>query len=128
MGSIAHTGTLCLAAVARSRDYRGVGIDVEEVQVLPTNVVDLVLTEGERSSVEPGDELILFSAKEAVFKLWWPLAHSWLDFADVSVVVSKRTGTFLAEISSQDAESGFTLDGRFSVTAGLVLAAVALPR
>jgi 4'-phosphopantetheinyl transferase EntD len=38
---------------------------------------------------------IVFSAKETVYKAWFPLTRRWLDFADVSTTVHPD-GTFSA--------------------------------
>jgi 4'-phosphopantetheinyl transferase EntD len=125
VGSITHTRTSCIAAVARSEDILGVGIDAEELQELPPAVADLVLTLEERDDSGPHAELIAFSAKEAIYKLWWPLAGSWLDFEDVRVRLDHSAGTFLAEICPRTAGCMTTVvDGRFAVTAGMVLTAV----
>lgn len=126
VGSIAHTRTFCVTAAARARDHRGVGMDIEEEQDPAPGVVDLVLTPEERNALEPGSELIAFSAKEAAFKLWWPMTGSWLDFKDVLVSLDRRAGAFRVEIPPWTAGSPTRLDGRFAVTAGLVLTAVAL--
>jgi 4'-phosphopantetheinyl transferase EntD len=127
VGSIAHTRTVCVAAAARARDLRGLGIDLEEVQEMAPGVVDLVLTPEERDALEPGSELVAFSAKEAVFKLWWPLTGSWLGFEEVSLRVDPGTGTFRAAIAPRAADAPTRLDGRYAVTAGSVVAAVTLP-
>lgn len=127
VGSITHTRTFCAAAVARDEDHRAIGIDAEELQELPPAVADLVLTPEERDDLGPDAELIVFSAKEATYKLWWPLAGSWLGFEDVRVRLDCSAGTFLAEIRPRTA--GFlttVIDGRFAVTAGMVLTAVVM--
>jgi 4'-phosphopantetheinyl transferase EntD len=71
---------------------------------------------------------LLFCAKEAVFKAWFPLAGSWLDFADASIEFDPATATFaarlLVEVQATDGWSGrFT--GRWLVRDGLVITAIA---
>lgn len=127
VGSITHTRTFCAAAVARGEDHRGVGIDAEELQDLEPGVVGLVLTPEERDDLGPDGALIAFSAKEAVYKLWWPLTGAWLGFEDVRIRLDRSAGTFLAEISPRSA--GFpakAIGGRFAVTAGTVLTGAVL--
>ena len=41
---------------------------------------------------------LLFSAKEAVYKAWFPLAHQWLDFRQADVTIAPRGGTFTARL------------------------------
>ena len=126
VGSIAHSRTFCVAAAAHATDHRGVGIDVEEVQEMSPGVVDLVLSAAERRALDRGSELIAFSAKEATFKVWWPLTASWLDFDAVRVRLDRTSRTFRAEIRPRAAGSQIGIEGRFAVRAGLVLTAVAL--
>jgi 4'-phosphopantetheinyl transferase EntD len=72
---------------------------------------------------------ILFCAKEAVYKAWFPLTRRWLDFADVSTTVH-LDGTFRARLRVRGPRvAGVDLDGfsgRWVVGRGLVLAATSL--
>jgi 4'-phosphopantetheinyl transferase EntD len=72
---------------------------------------------------------ILFCAKEAVYKAWFPLTRRWLDFKDVSVAAHPN-GNFVAHvhvpcIAGVDLER---LVGRWMVGRGLVVAATAFSR
>ena len=77
---------------------------------------------------------ILFCAKEATYKAWFPLTHRWLGFEDAhitfSVDGSGSAGGFEARILvDPQAESGpplTSLSGRWSVDDGLVLTAIVL--
>jgi 4'-phosphopantetheinyl transferase EntD len=126
VGSITHCSSFCAAAVVADGALRGLGIDVEDRQVLPQETTELIMTPGEHATVEPGSEIVLFSAKEAVFKAWWPVTGLWLDFADVDVTLNAQAGEFRADISARVAGSNVTIDGRYALAAGLVLSAVAL--
>ena len=35
---------------------------------------------------------LLFSAKEAVYKAWYPLAERWLGFEDALIAIDRRAG------------------------------------
>jgi 4'-phosphopantetheinyl transferase EntD len=87
VGSLAHDGRDAVAALARARDFAGVGIDIEPDEDLPAEMVDLVATEAERARYAPGFLRcrILFAAKEAVFKAVHPLDGLFLDFHDIEV-------------------------------------------
>ena len=123
VGSLTHCAGYRAAAVARSGELRGVGIDAEPHAPLPAEVREFVLREEERVA-HPALHLdrIVFCAKEAVYKAWWPLTRRWLDFADVSTTVHPD-GTFDARVRGG---SGFT--GRWLVDHGLVIAATAVRR
>ena len=41
---------------------------------------------------------LLFSAKESVYKAWFPLARRWLGFEDAVVMIDPSAGTFQARL------------------------------
>jgi 4'-phosphopantetheinyl transferase EntD len=92
VGSLAHDDRVALAAVARARDFAGLGIDIEPDEDLPAEMVDLVATPAERSRY--GLNFLrgraLFVAKEAVFKAVHPLDGVFLDFQDIEVDVENQ--------------------------------------
>jgi 4'-phosphopantetheinyl transferase EntD len=73
---------------------------------------------------------LLFSAKEAVYKAWFPLAERWLGFEDATITVDLATGAFEARLLVSGPLVGAgrmqTLEGRFLVRDGLVLTAITL--
>jgi 4'-phosphopantetheinyl transferase EntD len=127
VGSMTHCAGYRAAVVARSGELCGIGIDAEPHAALPTEMLDFVLRDEERARLltlagaEPGRhwDRIVFCAKEAVYKAWFPLTGRWLDFDDVSVIVD-LDGTFGARLP------GAELDGRWKVDRGLILAATSL--
>lgn len=135
-GSITHTNSYCAAAVAPVSQVLALGIDAEPHVPLEKQVEELVCTQDERnkigepSSGSPHWTTILFSAKESVYKLWSPLAGSWLDFHDVEVELYLTEGIFSARIRPRRWVPTLPakLQGRFAVDGRLVRTAVALPR
>jgi 4'-phosphopantetheinyl transferase EntD len=127
VGSMTHCAGYRAAVVARSGELRGIGIDAEPHAPLPPDVLDLVLRDEERARLvaladaDPGThwDRLVFCAKEAVYKAWFPLTGQWLDFEDVSVTVQPG-GTFEARLR------GAELSGRWKIERGLVLAATSL--
>ena len=127
VGSMTHCAGYRAAVVARSHELGGVGIDAEPHAALPADMLDLVLRDEERARLltlagaEPGRhwDRIVFCAKEAVYKAWFPLTRRWLDFADVSVTL-RPDGTFRADVEVD------RLGGRWTVGRGLVVAATSL--
>ncbi|MGA5038913.1 4'-phosphopantetheinyl transferase family protein [Streptomyces capoamus] len=78
VGSITHCAGFRAAAVCRSRDARGLGLDAEPAAPLPARVRTRLLTPREDALVAalrlrlpglPADRL-LFSAREAAYKAW----------------------------------------------------------
>jgi 4'-phosphopantetheinyl transferase EntD len=130
VGSMTHCAGYRAAVVARSGELSGVGIDAEPHAALPTDVLDFVLRDEERArllALAEADPVlhwdrIVFCAKEAVYKAWFPLTGRWLDFEDVSVDV-RLDGTFEAHLHGAGPDD---LDGRWKVDRGLILAAASL--
>ena len=130
VGSMTHCAGYRAAVVARSHELGGVGIDAEPHAALPADMLDLVLRAEERARLltlagaEPGRhwDRIVFCAKEAVYKAWFPLTGRWLDFEDVSITVHPD-GTFEARLIGDGPRD---LEGRWKVDRGLILAAISL--
>lgn len=102
VGSITHSNNLAAAAVARSAaGLAGLGIDVEPWAGLPAPLVGSIAGAAERSHLRLLEgwrpdvpwSRVLFSAKESVFKVWYPLAGEWLDFHDTQVRFTVPPGT-----------------------------------
>jgi 4'-phosphopantetheinyl transferase EntD len=139
VGSMTHCAGYRAAAVARSGELCGVGIDAEPHAALPGATLDLVLGDEERTRLaaladaHPGLhwDRILFCAKEAVYKTWFPLTRQWLDFPDVATTV-QLDGTFHARLRIRGPRvAGVDLDGfdgRWVVGRGLVVAATSVRR
>jgi 4'-phosphopantetheinyl transferase EntD len=138
VGSITHCPGYRAAAVARSDELCALGIDAEPHAAVPEGTLELVLRDEERprllafANAHPDLhwDRILFCAKEAVYKAWFPLTRRWLDFTDVSTTLH-LDGTFLARLGVTPARiAGVDLDsfrGRWAVGHGLVFAATSVP-
>jgi 4'-phosphopantetheinyl transferase EntD len=129
-GSITHCAGYRAAAVARTADVPSLGIDAEPHAPLPPRVLPAVTTPADldhlagladRHPAVHWDRL-LFSAKEAVYKAWYPVTRRWLGFEDASLTVDPLRGTFAARIHIESPWP--VLHGRWRVAGGLVLAAV----
>lgn len=136
VGSITHCKGYCAAVAARATSVATIGIDAEIHDKLPDGVLRLVSREEERDWIgtRRGDDVhwdrVLFSAKESVFKAWFPIARRWLGFSDASVVFNPEAGTFTARFVTEcltingRETSGF--EGRYLVHGGYTFTAVAV--
>ncbi|MEU2391455.1 nuclear transport factor 2 family protein [Streptomyces sp. NPDC007369] len=120
VGSISHTEGVCAAAVAPAADVAGIGIDIEPAQPLPDEVLNLVCTPGERHQLPPGTSALLFakvvfSAKESVYKVLYPLTGRFWDFHDVELSLDLPGGGFRLD------RGPFPVRGRFRVADGFVI-------
>ena len=123
VGSITHCAGYRAAAVARASDVASIGIDAEPNEPLPDGVLSMVATPGEVAAVPElravdGPHL-LFCAKEAVYKAWYPLMQQWLGFEDAVITVD-AAGTFAVELLVP----GPPFSGRWVAAHGLVAAVV----
>ncbi len=130
VGSMTHCEGYRAAAVASAEDWSGLGIDAEVWAPLPPEVVEMVMSLSERSALGAVDpavcpDRVLFSAKESVYKVWYPMTSSWLGFEDVEVMLGD--GTFVARIGPAGLGTD-VLHGRWAVGEGLIVTAVALAR
>ena len=98
VGSITHCEGHFAAAVAHSSDIRAVGIDVERHAPIPEAVVaatswpdELAALAADSSAIWP---TVLFSAREAIYKAWYPVAGQWLGHHDVRLEIDPATGRF----------------------------------
>lgn len=105
VGSISHCAGRCAAVVEWDHRYGSVGIDVEVRNEMSLGVREL--TTHPDDAVGPGADpdvewsVLLFSARESVFKCWFPVTRSWLGHQDVlmSLDVLARTFAVAAAVS-----------------------------
>ncbi|MFE5486112.1 4'-phosphopantetheinyl transferase [Streptomyces sp. NPDC056527] len=141
VGSITHCVGYRAAAVARATDLAALGIDAEPHAPLDgTGVLTMVSSAEERAhlaelaAVRPDVhwDRALFSAKESVFKAWFPLTGRWLDFTEATVVFQPRTESFTARPHIEgplvDGVRTAAFEGVFLVSDGLVITATTVRR
>lgn len=137
IGSIAHTRKgergFCGAAVARKTALRAIGIDVEVDVPLDPRLARRILGPDEAAWVETLGEaergfwgLLVFSAKESVYKCQYPLSRKFLEFSDVEVGAPGRDGEFSATLMREAPPfaKGHRFHGRFVRRDGIVATAV----
>jgi 4'-phosphopantetheinyl transferase EntD len=74
---------------------------------------------------------LLFSAKESVYKAWFPLAGRWLGFEEAVITIDPAAGVFTARLLVPGPVTGGRpltgFSGRWTAGHGLVLTAIAVP-
>ncbi|GGK18990.1 4'-phosphopantetheinyl transferase [Pilimelia terevasa] len=132
VGSMTHCAGFRGAAVAAGAAYASLGVDAEPDAPLPEGVRDVIALPGELAGplVTAHADRLLFCAKEAVYKAWYPLAGRWLGFEEARVSLG-ADGTFHAALLVPGPPyAGRPLaafEGRWLSRDGLLLAAIALP-
>lgn len=138
VGSIAHTRSegraFCGAVVARSSDVESLGLDVEFEAPLEHKLWKRILREREVEwiSALPIAErgifaMLVFSAKESVYKCQHGLSRTFLEFADVEIDLLGQ-GEFAATLLRAAApfSAGTRFEGRYLRRSGLLATGVAL--
>jgi 4'-phosphopantetheinyl transferase EntD len=138
VGSITHCRGYRGCAIALAADLATIGIDAEPYEPLPEGLLERVagaeetrgLEELARAEPEIAWDRLLFSAKEALYKAWYPLTERWLGFDDAVLTIDPVERAFTARLLVLGPEvaggelRGF--EGRWLVEDGLVLTAVAI--
>ena len=107
IGSITHCAGYRGAVLARTGQIATVGIDAEPNAALPDGLLKLISLPAERdrlarlAEIEPSVhwDRLLFCAKEAVYKAWYPLAERWLDFEEAEVTFEPEQERFTARLA-----------------------------
>jgi 4'-phosphopantetheinyl transferase EntD len=140
VGSMTHCDGYRAAALAGAENTVGLGIDAEPNAPLPEGVLEAIALSGERDSIaslatrrpEVNWDRLLFSAKESVFKVWYPLTGRELDFTEAEIGFAPTGGTFRARLLVPGPVvqgrrlGGF--EGRWAAERGLLATAIHLPR
>ncbi len=145
VGSITHCRGYTAAAVARRGEIVALGIDAEPHLPLDAEVLEFVAGPEERAHVaellarrpEVRWDRLLFSAKESVYKAWFPATGLFLGFLRARVRFDPSAGTFRADLpdavpAGARPPSGGTglparLTGSWRVSDGVLVTAVAVP-
>ena len=138
VGSLTHCGGTCAVALARADRIEGVGIDIESAEPLADELFRLVCVPAERARLEtlPASTRgvlakLLFSAKESVFKCFYPLTGVFLDFQDCEICVAEDAGEFTAMLQHPRLPAALRaaeLRGRFARDARHLFTGIARPR
>ncbi|MER7517993.1 4'-phosphopantetheinyl transferase superfamily protein [Streptomyces sp. NPDC126499] len=100
LGSITHCAGFRAAVAARSPAVAALGIDAEPNEPVPEGVLGAIALPGERRHLrdlargtpEVQWNRLLFSAKEAVYKSWYPWTGERLDFEDAALTFTLNDG------------------------------------
>jgi 4'-phosphopantetheinyl transferase EntD len=139
VGSITHCAGYRAAAVALAGDVLSLGVDAEPDEALPDQgMLEIIALVEERARLAeltagmPGVawDRLLFSAKESVYKTWFPLARCWLGFESADVCIDAERGTFSVRLLIPGplvhGVPLSTLHGRWTAAQGLLVTTIVL--
>ncbi|WP_157118489.1 4'-phosphopantetheinyl transferase superfamily protein [Corynebacterium sphenisci] len=123
-GSMTHTDGFRAAVVAPRPLTRSIGVDAEIAEPLPAGVLDSIASPRERAMVAAAEpdfaDRLLFCAKEATYKAWFPITGRWLGFEDAEVDL-REDGGFISYILARPTPVHF-IEGSWTVDHGYVIA------
>lgn len=134
-----HCAGYRAAALARSGDLVSIGIDAELRRPLPDGVSDLIASPDELKAASTLAAAypalpwltLLFSAKESIYKAWFPLTKTWLGFDECSVYLNARDLTFVGELRGRGLRTDITwlrsFTGKWAATDSHLFTAVVVP-
>jgi enterobactin synthetase component D / holo-[acyl-carrier protein] synthase len=130
-GSITHCPGYRACAAAWLTDVAGLGIDAEPDAPLPAGLIESVAGPAERAWIARQAasapavhwDRLVFSARESVGKLWYPLNGHWPEPGELTVF-PEAAGTFEARVAGP---APARLGGRWLARDGLIVTAVAWP-
>ena len=137
VGTLTHCRELCAVAVARRGPVVGLGLDAESLRALGAGIEERVTTAADRAHLaalpaapHPGGwPLLVFSAKEAFYKCYYPLAGTFLGFQDAEIEIDPHDRRFrirLARADAPDAAGRREMQGRFAIAEDHLVTAVSL--
>ncbi|MFF2808878.1 4'-phosphopantetheinyl transferase [Streptomyces sp. NPDC058000] len=143
VGSITHCAGYRAGVVAREGEVRSLGIDAEPNAPLPPGAEPVIALPEEARRLRELDRALpwvhwgrlLFSAKEAVYKAWFPLGGRMLSFEHATVTFAVPagaiSGTFTGRVHATAAPgrgaAPTLVPGRWLAAGGLLLTSVVLP-
>lgn len=126
-GSLTHTDGLRAAVAAPKTHVLSMGVDAEPAEPLPEGVIDQIARAAERHRFDmmkaEGHNWagrLLFCAKEATYKCWFPMTRRWLGFEEAEIDL-RPDGTFVSYILARPTPVQF-FEGRWVVRGGYVVA------
>ena len=130
VGSITHSTGLCAVQVGRQNNLRTIGIDVERQGAVSEEIYQQIRAPGEPQLIHPDVATLVFSAKEAFYKAYYPSARTFLDFTDVALDIDWPAGCFTATLAAPKVPAVHgqrSLPGRFAWIGRFVATGVWLP-
>jgi 4'-phosphopantetheinyl transferase EntD len=127
VGSITHTGQYCAVAVGHASQWAGLAIDAEDDTPLTADLLSIVCRPEEQERLPDYRRAgllapckLIFSAKECIHKVYFPLNRHTLEFTDARIDIDPGRGTFTADVLISPAGIDVPIGrmyGRFAVDA-----------
>ncbi|MEM7411933.1 MAG: 4'-phosphopantetheinyl transferase superfamily protein [Myxococcota bacterium] len=137
VGAITHTDAYCAAVAAHDRDWAGVGLDAELRKPLSTRALERICSPEECAHLRalPGTSAeawgnVVFSAKESLYKAYFPQTEVYLGFRDAALELDPERGRFAIRLVNDevpDLAGRRAFEGRFAIATTRVYTFLAAP-
>jgi len=136
-GSLSHCDIACVAAVARTRDMRSIGVDVEPDAPLASDLIPEIASLAERAWLSAQSDAwrgrlarLIFSAKECAYKCQYQVSGTIIGFDAFDVTPDPDSGQFEATLVTAvpGFSAGHRFHGRFVIEGGLIVTVSTLPQ
>ncbi len=129
-GSISHSRHLAGAILAKKGRFRSLGLDIEVVGRITPDLWPVIFTKAEmdfliRQRLPDRWSTFIFSAKEAFYKMQYPMTKAGMEAEDLEVVVGdagvifRAKDSFLSQLS-KDCVIHYTLSDRHVISSVLL--------
>jgi len=104
VGSITHCEPWTICAVARSSAATAMGVDLEDVRrVQNPDIGEVICTRSEMEWIAGSEDqlgalIMVFSAKEAMYKAYYPFCGRYFDFTDAELAWDAASGGFRGQL------------------------------
>jgi 4'-phosphopantetheinyl transferase EntD len=104
IGSISHTKDYCAVVISNNKNILSLGFDAEtRDSKINDNMMDLICTKNEKIWLKQSNNYklyvkIIFSAKESIYKCYFPIIKEFLDFQDVEISINLVKNNFTFKI------------------------------
>ncbi|QDZ42793.1 4'-phosphopantetheinyl transferase [Corynebacterium sp. sy039] len=130
-GSLSHTAGFRAAVVAPRLIVPAMGIDIEQAEPLPEGVFEAIAHGSEKTQIaqlmDSGiycADRLLFCAKEATYKAWFPLSRRWLGFDEAEIKLY-ADGTFSSCILTKPTPVP-VIEGKWLIEDGYIVSTTAV--
>ncbi len=136
VGSITHTATQAMCAIAKSTDYKSMGIDLaDQIPFITANNIKDSIIQAHEADVLSKTPLLFeqsltlaFSAKESLFKALYPQVGAYFEFHAAEIWrIEIETHVFLMRLTRDLTPSlikGTVFKGKFMVQPGTVFTSI----
>ena len=144
VGSLTHCDNFCCVVATNKPDIISLGIDAEPLAALPNETTALICHNSELLSLQTTGltegywRKVIFSAKEAFYKAYFPLCRQYLDFLEAKVKIQPGKtssqkfithGEFVIQLLTPPHPALYnqqSFSGRYLITHSHILTAITL--